>query len=194
MPSSSGAVLVDAFTSPLDIRGVRQELTAVSGQGRWWMSTETVAHLSVDLGSRGTVNIVTLPAMPLPQFQQKLKGSQIGTLGGALPQLRRRSSGPEDRARPVVSHLHEHRFARKWVTCVRARSGRGSRPRRGSPSVRRAAARPRLISVLAELYPLTLAELHPDLHAEDALAFPARSGGFVDPTKRSPHFSPSQGP
>lgn len=40
---------------------------------------ETVAHLSVDLGSRGTVNIITLPAIPLPELLQKLKGEkQIG--------------------------------------------------------------------------------------------------------------------
>jgi len=40
---------------------------------------ETVAHLSVDLGSRGTVNIVTLPAMPMAAFTAKLKGpKQIG--------------------------------------------------------------------------------------------------------------------
>src|SRR5262245_54971691 len=40
---------------------------------------ETVAHLSVDLGSRGTVNITTLPAMPISQFHEKLKGpKQMG--------------------------------------------------------------------------------------------------------------------
>jgi uncharacterized protein with GYD domain len=37
---------------------------------------ETVAHLSVDLGSRGTVNIMTLPAMPTSQFHEKLKGAK----------------------------------------------------------------------------------------------------------------------
>ena len=35
---------------------------------------ETVAHLAVDLGSRGTVNIMTLPAIPLAQFRDQLKG------------------------------------------------------------------------------------------------------------------------
>jgi uncharacterized protein with GYD domain len=35
---------------------------------------ETVAHLSVDLGSRGTVNIMTLPAIPMAQLRSKLKG------------------------------------------------------------------------------------------------------------------------
>jgi uncharacterized protein with GYD domain len=40
---------------------------------------ETVAHLSVDLGSRGTVNIVSLPAMPIAALRAKLKGpKQIG--------------------------------------------------------------------------------------------------------------------
>ncbi|GIX47328.1 MAG: GYD domain-containing protein [Candidatus Tectimicrobiota bacterium] len=40
---------------------------------------ETVAHLSVDLGSRGTVNIMTLPAIPREQFLAKLKGQpQMG--------------------------------------------------------------------------------------------------------------------
>jgi len=35
---------------------------------------ETIAHLSVDLGSRGTVHITTLPAIPTAQFRDKLKG------------------------------------------------------------------------------------------------------------------------
>jgi uncharacterized protein with GYD domain len=40
---------------------------------------ETVAHLSVDLSSRGTVKIVTLPAIPLEPFIDKLKsGQQLG--------------------------------------------------------------------------------------------------------------------
>jgi uncharacterized protein with GYD domain len=40
---------------------------------------ETVAHLSVDLGSRGTVNLMTLLAMTIDAFVKKLKGpSQIG--------------------------------------------------------------------------------------------------------------------
>ncbi len=40
---------------------------------------ETVAHLSVDLGSRGTVNITTFPAIPTSEFREKLKGpKQIG--------------------------------------------------------------------------------------------------------------------
>jgi uncharacterized protein with GYD domain len=39
----------------------------------------TVAHLALDLGSRGTVNIMTLPAVPQEQLREKLKGPrQIG--------------------------------------------------------------------------------------------------------------------
>jgi uncharacterized protein with GYD domain len=37
---------------------------------------ETVAHLSVDLGSRGTVNILTLPAIPVADLRMKLKEPQ----------------------------------------------------------------------------------------------------------------------
>ena len=40
---------------------------------------ETVAHLAVDLGSRGTISIMTLPAIPRAQFLEKLKGpKQMG--------------------------------------------------------------------------------------------------------------------
>jgi uncharacterized protein with GYD domain len=40
---------------------------------------ETVAHLSVALGSRGTVSIVTLPALPIAELRAKLKGpKQMG--------------------------------------------------------------------------------------------------------------------
>ncbi len=40
---------------------------------------ETVAHLSVDLGSRGGVNITTLPAIPIDEFIKKLKeNKQMG--------------------------------------------------------------------------------------------------------------------
>ncbi len=34
---------------------------------------ETIAHLSVDLGSRGTIHIMSLPAIPIDQFIEKLK-------------------------------------------------------------------------------------------------------------------------
>ena len=40
---------------------------------------ETIAHLSVDLGSRGTAKLVTLPAIPIDSFIEKLKGpDQLG--------------------------------------------------------------------------------------------------------------------
>ena len=39
----------------------------------------TVAHLSVDLGSRGTVNIESHPALEMAEFTAKLKGpKQMG--------------------------------------------------------------------------------------------------------------------
>ena len=37
---------------------------------------ETVAHLSVDLASRGTVHITTLPAIPIDSLVAKLGDSQ----------------------------------------------------------------------------------------------------------------------
>jgi len=37
---------------------------------------ETVAHLALDLGSRGNVNIVTLPAIPTSELRDKLKSSK----------------------------------------------------------------------------------------------------------------------
>jgi uncharacterized protein with GYD domain len=40
---------------------------------------ETIAHLSVDLGSRGTVKVTTLPAIEVDAFVGKLKGpKQMG--------------------------------------------------------------------------------------------------------------------
>ena len=40
---------------------------------------ETVAHLSVDLSSRGTAKILTLAAIPLDELMAKLKGpDQLG--------------------------------------------------------------------------------------------------------------------
>lgn len=40
---------------------------------------ETVAHLSVDLGSRGTVNILTLPAIEVGAFRAQLeRKEQLG--------------------------------------------------------------------------------------------------------------------
>ena len=40
---------------------------------------EVAAHLSIDLGSRGTVNITTLPAIEVSELRRKLQGpDQIG--------------------------------------------------------------------------------------------------------------------
>ena len=40
---------------------------------------ETIAHLSVDLGSRGTAKFMTLPAIAAEEFMEKLKGpKQLG--------------------------------------------------------------------------------------------------------------------
>jgi uncharacterized protein with GYD domain len=40
---------------------------------------ETAAHLSVDLGSRGTVSILTLPAIAMDDFQAQLqRKEQLG--------------------------------------------------------------------------------------------------------------------
>jgi uncharacterized protein with GYD domain len=36
----------------------------------------TMAHLSVDLGSRGTVNILTLPAIEIDAFEKTMSGGQ----------------------------------------------------------------------------------------------------------------------
>jgi uncharacterized protein with GYD domain len=40
---------------------------------------ETIAHLSIDLSSRGTIRITTLPAMPTSQLRDRMAGPrQIG--------------------------------------------------------------------------------------------------------------------
>ena len=38
------------------------------------VDNETIARISVDLGARGTIQIVTLPAIPVSSFVDKLKG------------------------------------------------------------------------------------------------------------------------
>jgi uncharacterized protein with GYD domain len=41
---------------------------------------ETVAHLAVDLGSRGTVNVMMLPTISTSELRAKLKRpKQVGT-------------------------------------------------------------------------------------------------------------------
>ncbi|HAR96850.1 MAG TPA: GYD domain superfamily [Deltaproteobacteria bacterium] len=36
-------------------------------------SNEVIAKVSMELGARGTVHIITLPAIPIPEFVKKLK-------------------------------------------------------------------------------------------------------------------------
>ncbi len=36
--------------------------------------SETIAHLSIDLGSRGTVNVTSVPALSVEDLRAKLKG------------------------------------------------------------------------------------------------------------------------
>jgi len=62
--------------------------------------SETIAHLSVDLGSRGTVNIATFVALDMDAFRAKLKGPEqlaatpvIG--GGSSPSLEQASEAPQ---------------------------------------------------------------------------------------------------
>ena len=38
-------------------------------------SNEVIARISVELGARGTVELTTFPAMPVPAFIQMLQGS-----------------------------------------------------------------------------------------------------------------------
>src|ERR1700694_5180485 len=38
--------------------------------------SETVAHLSIDLGSRGTVNVTSIPALSVESLRAKLKGHE----------------------------------------------------------------------------------------------------------------------
>jgi uncharacterized protein with GYD domain len=39
------------------------------------VDNEAVARISVELGARGTVQITTLPAIPVPEFVERLKRS-----------------------------------------------------------------------------------------------------------------------
>jgi uncharacterized protein with GYD domain len=49
----------------------------------------TMAHLSVDLGSRRTANYLTLPALPIDEFARTLKGpmhlAKVDSLGTPKP-------------------------------------------------------------------------------------------------------------
>ena len=68
-PSSAAGVL-----QQYALLGTYDFLTVVEAP-----DNETVAHLSVDLGSRGTVGISTFPALDVQDFVKKLKGpKQLG--------------------------------------------------------------------------------------------------------------------
>jgi len=71
-----------ARATKLEVERGRPEATvAAQSSGRrlrefFWPSTdnETAPYLSIDLGSRGTVNIEPLPAFAIPQLTQVTKG------------------------------------------------------------------------------------------------------------------------
>lgn len=64
-----------AFLGPYDF------LTVVDAP-----DNETIAHLSVDLGSRGTTKITTFPAIPLDKLVEKLKGPAQISRGDRHPE------------------------------------------------------------------------------------------------------------
>jgi uncharacterized protein with GYD domain len=61
-----GAKVVDqyALLGPYDFISIVEAL-----------DNEAVARISVELGARGTVQIMTMPAIPIPDFMDRLKGS-----------------------------------------------------------------------------------------------------------------------
>jgi hypothetical protein len=64
---------------------------------------ETIAHLSVDLGSRGTAKIQTLPAIPIEALTAKLKGDQQLGRYGVRPSSPRAVAAPPGRSTAFVS-------------------------------------------------------------------------------------------
>ncbi len=65
-----GCKVVDQYA----VLGVYDFVTVVDAP-----DNETVAHLAVDLGSRGTVNVVTLPAISIDTLAGQLKrAEQLG--------------------------------------------------------------------------------------------------------------------
>jgi uncharacterized protein with GYD domain len=61
---SMGAKVVDQYAvlGPYDFISVVEAV-----------DNETIARISVELGARGTIQIMTLPAIPVPKFIEKLK-------------------------------------------------------------------------------------------------------------------------
>ena len=62
-----GCSVVDQYA----VLGPYDFVTIVEGP-----DNETVAHLAVDLGSRGTVNVMTLPAIAMSAFAAELQRSE----------------------------------------------------------------------------------------------------------------------
>jgi uncharacterized protein with GYD domain len=73
---------------PSRIQEVNKEIEAMGAKvvGQWAVlgpydfvnvveapNNETVARISVELGARGTIQIMTLPAIPVEEFQARLK-------------------------------------------------------------------------------------------------------------------------
>lgn len=59
-----GAKVVDQYA----VLGLYDFISVVEA-----VDNETVARISVELGARGTVQIITLPAIPIPDFIERLK-------------------------------------------------------------------------------------------------------------------------
>jgi uncharacterized protein with GYD domain len=74
--------------NPSRIQEVNKEIEAMGAKvvGQWAVlgpydfvnvveapNNETVARISVELGARGTIQIMTLPAIPVEEFQARLK-------------------------------------------------------------------------------------------------------------------------
>ena len=59
-----GAKVVDQYA----VLGMYDFISVVEA-----VDNETVARISVELGARGTVQIITLPAIPIPDFIERLK-------------------------------------------------------------------------------------------------------------------------
>ena len=50
-------------------------------------NNETIARVSIELGSRGTVQIVTMPAIPIFEFIEKMEGPHIPPAYSKQPEI-----------------------------------------------------------------------------------------------------------
>lgn len=50
-------------------------------------NNETIARVSIELGSRGTVQIVTMPAIPIFEFIEKMEGPYIPPIFSKQPEI-----------------------------------------------------------------------------------------------------------